>query len=120
MTNSIKDIQVWHDAMSPTEAEVVISVQPEQLLSTTQVRGKLVGPKCRYASTVEVAYALRESSREYASTGIPGIICRALIPEPSLWDPISPFIYKGQVELWESGKQCQVVPFTHCLRALSL
>jgi hypothetical protein len=120
MTNSIKNISIWNQRLNPAEAEVAINVTPEHVFSMTQVRGRLVGPQCRYASTVEVAYALRETGREYASEGIPGIICQALIPEPSLWDPVSPFLYKGQIELLESGKQCEVVQITHCLRGLSL
>jgi hypothetical protein len=120
MTNSIKDIHIWNHRLNPSEAEVAIGVTPEHVSSMTQVRGRLVGPQCRCASTVEVAYALRETGREYASEGIPGIICQVLIPEPSLWDPVSPFLYKGQIELLESGKQCEVVQITHCLRELSL
>jgi hypothetical protein len=120
MTNSIKNIRIWNHRLNPAEAELAISVKPEHAFSMTQVRGRLVGPQCRYASTVEVAYALRETGREYASEGIPGIICKVLIPEPSLWDPVSPFLYKGQIELLESGKQCEVVQITHCLRELSL
>jgi len=120
MTNSIKNISIWNQRLNPAEAEVAISVTPEHVFSMTQVRGRLVGPQCRYASTVEVAYALSEVSREYDSTDIPGITCKVLIPEPSLWDPVSPFLYKGQVELWESGKQFEVVHITHCLRELSL
>src|SRR5258708_5523640 len=120
MTNSIKNIHIWNHHLNPAEAEVAICVTPEHVSSMTQVRGRLVGPQCRYASTVEVAYALSEVSREYESTGIPGIRCSVRIPEPCLWDPVSPFLYKGQIELWESGKQCEVVQITHCLRELSL
>jgi hypothetical protein len=120
MTNSIKSIDIWNHRLDAALAEVTVSVTPEHVHSMTQVRGKLVGPQCPYASTVEVAYAFRETSREYASTGIPRITCRALIPEPSLWDPVSPFLYKGQVQLWENGKQCDVVRIIHCLRELSL
>jgi hypothetical protein len=120
MTNSINDIRIRNHRLNPAEAELAISVTPEHIFSMTQVRGMIVGPQCRYASTVEVAYAFSEVSRKYESTDIPGIICKVLIPEPSLWDPVSPFLYKGQVELWESGKQCKVVHVTHCLRDLSL
>src|SRR5258708_30799968 len=101
MPHSINNISIWNQRLNPAEAEVEISVTPEHVFSMTQVRGRLVGPQCRYASTVEVAYALRETSREYASTGKPGISCSVRIPEPCLWDPVSPFLYKGQIELLE-------------------
>lgn len=120
MTNRIQTIRAFNRRLDPAEAEVCVSVYPERLTSVTQVRGRLVGPRCPYATTVEVAYPLREHSREYESTGTPCMILRAVIPEPSLWDPESPFLYEGVLELWQGGERCDQTRFTHALRALSL
>jgi hypothetical protein len=106
--------------LDPTEADVWISVYPERLTSVTQVRGRLLGPRCPYATTVEVAYSLREHSREYESTGTPHLTARVVIPEASLWDPESPFLYQGPVELWQGGERCDQVHVSHGLRTLSL
>src|SRR5579864_8804454 len=120
MTNRIHHIRVTDTRLDPAEAEVCIGVYPERLTSVTQVRGRLVGPRCPYATTVEVAYPLRELSREYESTGTPRLILRVVIPEASFWDPESPFLYRGPVELWEGGQRCDLVQVTHGLRTLGL
>ena len=31
---------------------------------------------------------------------------RAIIPEPCLWDPESPFVYQCVLELWQDGQLC--------------
>src|SRR5437763_797077 len=101
MINRIKRIHLFDARLDPAEAEIYISVYPEQLTSTTQVRGRLTGPRCPYASTVEVGYALREHSREYSLTDIPHLSMRVIIPEPNFWEPETPFLYEGALELWE-------------------
>jgi hypothetical protein len=120
MTNRIKEIRVFEGRLDPAEAEVCIAVYSEALTSTTQVRGRLMGPSCLYATTVEVAYPLRELSREYESLGTPHITVRALIPEPNLWTPATPFLYRGVVELWQGGQCCERVPITRGLRGIKL
>jgi hypothetical protein len=45
---------------------------------------------------------------------------RVVIPEASLWDPESPFLYQGPVELWQGGQRCDQVQVSHGLRTLTL
>jgi hypothetical protein len=118
MTNGIKSIRIFDARLDAAEADICISVYPENLTSTTQIRGRLTGPRCPYASTVEVAYGLREHSREYESTGYPHITMRAIIPEPNFWEPQTPFLYRGPVELWQKGQLCDTVQISHGLRTL--
>jgi hypothetical protein len=120
MTNRIQNIRITDTRLDPAEADLFVSVLPERLTSLTQVRGRLVGPRCPYATTVEVAYPLREHSREYESTGTPSLLLRVVIPEASFWDPESPFLYQGPVELWQDGQRCDQVQVSHGLRALGL
>src|SRR5947199_5674337 len=120
MDNRITELSVRDGRLTPTEAEVYVSVFPAELASTTQVRGRLMGPSCPYAATVEIAYPLREFSREYASTGIPKILTRALIPEPNWWHPDCPFQYRGPVELWQSDECCERIDVSLGLRVLRL
>jgi hypothetical protein len=120
MDNRIRQIWVVQGQLEPTEAEVWISVYPDQVTATTTVRGRLVGPRCRYASTVEVAYPLREYVRPHEKEGEPHLSRRVLIPEPSFWDPVSPFLYGGAVELWQGTKLCDQVQLQHGLRTVRL
>ncbi len=100
--------------------EVAVSVYPERLASRTQVRGHLTGPRCPYSTTVEVAYPWRETSRTYEKEGEPCISTRTTIPEPSLWEPQTPFLYEGIVELWDDGELCDRVTLPLGLRNLAL
>ncbi|HEV3447407.1 MAG TPA: hypothetical protein VG099_22390 [Gemmataceae bacterium] len=120
MNNRIRSLKIWNSSVNPAEAGISISVQPEQMTSTTQVRGRVVGPRCVYSSTVEVAYPMREVSRQYEKYDVPGLILRVVIPEPCLWDPQSPFVYEVAAELWQSGQLCDQVRTSHCLYSLKL
>jgi hypothetical protein len=55
-----------------------------------EISGRLMGPRCRFATTIEVAYSFRP---------VPGAegTYRVVIPEPSLWEPECPFLYHGNV-----------------------
>ncbi len=41
---------------------------------------------------------------------------RVDIPEASLWEPESPFLYQGPIELWQDGRCCDRVTLSHGLR----
>jgi hypothetical protein len=115
MSNRIRHVEVRDHTLSPAQAEVHVLVTAESRTPTTEVRGRLMGPSCPYSSTVEVAYALRS---------LPGdgeaLAGRVVIPEASLWEPESPFLYRGPVELWQDGIRCDRVTVSHGLRSLSL
>jgi hypothetical protein len=120
MDNRIRSYLLHDMRLDPVEADVWVSVCPERLTSTTQVRGRLNGPRCPYTTTVEVAYALREHNRHYETEGERWVISRVVIPEPSLWDPQTPFLYEGPLELWQSGTMCEQVRVRHGLRKFHL
>jgi len=118
MANRIRDFHLRDQLDDPSEAEVWVCVIPEQAAPATEVRGRLMGPRCHYASTVEVAYPLRPFVRR--PERLPGLAMRVVIPEASLWEPESPFLYLGPIELWEGGKLCDQVQVRHGLRTLRL
>ena len=50
---------VLHTAvLDPVRAEVLVDISAWPLEPGDEIRGKLVGPQCRYASTVEIAYPM--------------------------------------------------------------
>src|SRR6266404_9073945 len=120
MPNRIKEMMVFQQRLDPAEAEIGISVYPEELTAGTEVRGRLMGPRCRYASTVEVAYPLREWKRAYEKEDVPHLWLRVIIPEPSFWDTQSPFLYEGPVELWHKKERCDQVLLSRGLRTVNL
>jgi hypothetical protein len=127
MANRIMGIEVADDLKDPTEPKVWVSVTSEHS-DEVDVRGRLMGPRCRYASTVEVAYPLRPAPAPPSpgfggeGTGVRGHLTfrRVVIPEASLWEPASPFLYSGPVELWQEDKLADQITLVHGLRYFSL
>jgi hypothetical protein len=123
MENRIRRIEVYDHSLNPAAAEVWISVWPAYQTATTEVRGRLMGPRCLYSSTVEVAYALRplptalETLRSPRTPQSGGLTVRVVIPEANLWEPQCPFLYQGPVELWQDGQLCDRVILSHGLRS---
>ena len=115
MSNQILHVRLSDHSLDPAQAELWISVTAEHVAPTTELRGRLMGPRCAYAATVEVAYPLRPlvASR----TRLSG---RVVIPEPSLWEPSCPFLYGGAVELWQDGRRCDQTPIRRGLRRVLL
>jgi hypothetical protein len=121
MKNLVRRIEIHDRSLDPVSAEVWITVWPEHHTATTEVRGRLMGPRCLYSSTVEVAYPLRPlppSLGEQTRPHAPGLTVRVVIPEASLWEPQCPFLYQGPVELWQDGQCCDRVIVSHGLRSL--
>jgi hypothetical protein len=117
MDTRIARVEVLDRIISSAAAEVHIVVKPEPWDRLLQLRGRLMGPRCVFASTVEVAYHLRPLSDD-RKTESETLVARVAIPEPSLWDPISPFLYAGPIELWCGQHRCDVALVRHGLRTL--
>ena len=113
MANRIRSVEIRNRVLNPAEAEFFVYVVPEHANEKTEVRGHFRGPVCVYASTVEVRYPLQPlASREEA------LRRRVIIPEPSWWEPATPFLYNGTIELWEDGKFYDGTEVRHGLRVL--
>ncbi len=116
--NSILSVQLKNRSLDPAQAEVQVHVTPARRTPTTELRGRLVGPHCLYATTVEVSYPLRPLPRPPGDSD--ELLMRVVIPEPSLWDPESPFLYRAHIELWEDGQRHAEIVLDHGLRTLQL
>lgn len=117
MSNRIVRVEIRDRSVIPAEAEVLLTVAPERLDGGTDLRGRLMGPRCQFATTIEVAYHFRPL---LVPTGRPLITLRAIIPEASLWEPETPHLYTGPLELWQDGQRCEVVQLRHGMRSLSI
>src|SRR5262249_5856055 len=104
MSNHIIQVDVHDHALSPVAGEVRVVVRTGFRTPATAVRGRLMGPHCRFAETVEVAYPMRPVPTP-ALSDQNELVCRVVVPEVSLWDPQSPFLYAGPVELWEGDER---------------
>ena len=114
MSNKLRQVTAQVRRLSAAEAEVWLLIEAERITPTTEVRGRLMGPRCPGVSTIEVAYPLRPFPRQ--PEGLPPLSRRVVIPEPSLWEPGQPFVYQAVVELWEDGQRCDGAEFDYGLR----
>ena len=120
MPNVIKSVVLEETRLEPAESELVLTVYPESVSLSTQIKGRLVGPHSVYSTTVEVAYPMRECNRHCSSMEVPRISVRVVIPEASFWEPDSPFLYQGPLELWEDGQCVDRLELQHGLRIARL
>jgi hypothetical protein len=116
--NHILSVTLFDRSPAASSAEVWITVTPDHVTPTTDIRGRLLGPRCPYAQTVEVAYPLRPLRRP--GEGPSPLTRRVVIPEACLWEPESPFVYEGDVELWQEDHCVDRQPIRHGLRTLAL
>jgi hypothetical protein len=115
MNNSIASLSFDIDARDPACAVVRVQVTPRIAQPGLEVRGRLMGPSCAYASTIEVAYAFQP---DRGAEGPLSAVAR--IPEASPWHPVSPHRYYGPVELWQAGQLLDRRAVRLGLRTLSL
>src|SRR5947208_2119229 len=112
--NRLREVRAEVRRLTPAEAEVWILVEAEERTPTTEVRGRLVGPRCSGVTTIEVAYPLQPFPRQ--PEGAPPLSRRVIIPDPVLWDAERPFVYHAVVELWQDGVWCDATEFEYGLR----
>lgn len=114
MSNRILDAYVATHRADPADAELRIIVRTERITPTTEIKGRLMGPRSPYAGTVEIAFPFRELARSNH------ILLRVLIPEPSWWEPKTPLLYEGPLELWQDGERCEQIRLRHGIRTVQL
>lgn len=115
MSIRIVGVDILTTRFDPAEAEVTVVVTPEQAGENLELRGRLMGPRCPYADTVEIAYNLRPLPPQ---DDLPR--ARIIIPEASPWDPATPFLYDGPVELWQGATKLDERRIRCGLRNLAL
>src|SRR5712692_7357047 len=116
--NEFRQLSIRARSLDRTEAELWVLADAAAVTPSTEIRGRLIGPTCPYATTIEVAYPLRPF-RELPA-GLPPLTRRVVIPEPSFWDPVAPFLYQGVVELWQDDRLCMSLKVRHGLCSVQL
>jgi hypothetical protein len=114
-------VEIVDRVLTPAQVELWVRARVDAPGPGLDLRGRLMGPRCRYADTVEVAYPLRPLVRPGDANPAPDeLVRRVVIPEASLWEPESPFLYEGPVELWQEGARCQSQTVRHGLCQVQL
>jgi beta-galactosidase/beta-glucuronidase len=81
-------------------AQFMVRITVDGRVEGCEIKGRVVGPRCKGISTVEIAFPLVivEASESNA-------VLRGVIPEPNLWSTEAPFLYELKVEAWQGGRQ---------------
>lgn len=110
--------EVLCHTLTPTEADLRITLVSQDLVGGLEAGGRLVGPHCHFSTTVEVAYPLRPLPLQPEQpTRLTG---RVIIPEPCFWEPDGPFVYRGQLEVRQGKNRWFETQLTLGLRTLQL
>jgi hypothetical protein len=108
-SNRLKGIERYKLTVSPAAADIWFKVVVQRSTPGTEVRGRIVGPRCLFAETAEFVSPLRSvrHGKEERAT----LIARTAIRNPGFWDPGNPLMYRVLVELWQDGQRCEVSGF---------
>ncbi len=119
MASQLSSVEVQTTRFDPVEAELGVTAVVSAPAQDLELRGRLMGPRCVYTETIEVAYPLKPLPAE---GDVPGDVLRArvVVPEASPWSPKTPFRYEGPVELWQGGVKVEETRVVHCLRHVVL
>jgi hypothetical protein len=123
MDNAFQNVHLATVGGNSQVAMVKVLAQPRFVRATTELRGRLMGPRCAYATTVEVAYPLRAhpDGLDFRLFHSPQTLnMDVIIPEPSWWEPECPFLYEGPIELWEDDVLCDTFRARLGLRQVQL
>src|SRR5262245_19361770 len=112
MSNRIRNTTVEVHRLSPVEAEVWVTAEVDTVTPMTELRGRLMGPRCPGVTTIEVAYPFRPTPEKGPST----LVARSVVPEPNLWTEETPFYYEGPLELWQDGERCDTATISVALK----
>jgi hypothetical protein len=111
----IEQLIVQQKRLSVAEAELWVVVHVSAVGATTNIRGSLTGPFCANVQTIQIAYPIRPIQPSGFADNV--LVGRILIPEPNLWTSEMPFIYEGNVELWDEGKLADSKPIRAAFKA---
>jgi hypothetical protein len=113
--DNLESVEIRDHRLDLAEAEVRLVFTLRQPVGPIELKGRLVGPRNAYASTIEVAYPLRPLAGPQQQD--PRIVVgRIVIPEPCFWEPGAPNLYEGPVELWGGDKLLVRLEVSHGLR----
>jgi hypothetical protein len=107
--NRLRGIDNCKLTVSPAAADVWFRVAVQRVTAGTEVRGRVVGPRSLYQQQRVESWPMRSvRHREQAGESL---IARTAIPEPGLWSPDNPLLYRVVVELWQDRQLCEVCGF---------
>jgi len=100
--SSAPHLEIFAGRTSPAAASLY--VRAPSLRADCRLTGRIVGPDCLHAATLQADFALQDLG------GDPQPLARATITEPCFWTPRTPYVYQAHVEVTREGQvveRCQ-------------
>lgn len=117
-SNRLKEIDRFKLTVSPTAADIWFKVVVQRITPGTEIRGRIVGPRCLFAKTTEFVSPLRSVSHRKDEQAT--LIARTAIRNPGFWDLDNPLMYRVVIELWQDGQRCEVSGFDLGFRTIEM
>jgi hypothetical protein len=92
-------LEVFFGACSEAVCRVYARFEVPDAAGSLRLAGRLVGPTCAHAATLQAAYAFVDRG-----PGTPRL-AEAVVPEPCFWTPEMPHVYRAEIELREGGRE---------------
>lgn len=103
MSSNPFDIAVFYESQGEAVARAFVLAAPREVvdrdeLETWRIEGHLVGPTCRYSSTLQARIPLASRGRTHWGDR-PALLAEAAIPDPCYWSTELPFLYRAVGEI---------------------
>jgi len=118
-SNQLKGIERYKLTVLSADADVWFKVVVQRVTPGTEVRGRIVGPRCLFAETAQVVSPLR-SVRCKEEEQAAALIVRTAFPNPGFWDSANPLLYRVVFELWQDGQRCEISGFDLGFRMIEI
>jgi hypothetical protein len=97
------DTTVFSDPQGEALARVYVvaaptAALPDDELAALQINGRLVGPTCRYSSTLQASIPLKHRGLTRWGDRT-AIVAEAVVPDPCYWSTDLPFLYRAVGEV---------------------
>jgi hypothetical protein len=117
-SNRLKGVEGYKCTLSPAEADISFKVGVRRVTLGTEVRGRIVGPRCLFSEALGVVSPLRSVRHKEGEQA--ALIARTAFPNPAFWAPDNPLLYRVVVELWQDGQRCAVSGFDIGFRMIEM
>jgi hypothetical protein len=116
--NRLKGIVNYKLTVSSAGADIWFKVVVQRITPGTEVRWRIVGPRCLFRETAGAVAPLRSVRPTEGEQEC--LIARTAIPNPVFWVPDDPLLYRVVVELWQDGQLCEASGFDLGFRILEM
>ncbi|HWA97289.1 MAG TPA: hypothetical protein VG713_02305 [Pirellulales bacterium] len=104
-------LEVFHGEVNSAEARIYVRAAASA--AGVRVGGRIVGPFCEYARTLQTSVRLVDRGDHG------GALAETVLPDPCFWTPELPFLYRAEIELTRDATTIAAGTRTFAIRRLA-